>query len=118
LVSALVTGFEPYNGATSNPSGAVAQLLDGVDVGGARITGRVLPVSAAATPAALRSAIDEAGPDIVLLLGVWPGRHALQVERVAVNVLDFPFPDNDGAQPDGVDAVEDAPAAYLATAPL
>jgi pyroglutamyl-peptidase len=115
---ALVTGFEPYNGGIRNPSGELAQVLDGATVGGATVVGRVLPVSAARTPDALRAAIDEVAPDLVVLVGLWPGRHAFQVERVALNVLDFPFPDNDGARPVDEPVLDGGPAALLARAPV
>jgi pyroglutamyl-peptidase len=78
----------------------------------------VLPVSAATTPDAMRSAIDEVEPDAILMLGLWPGKHALQVERIAVNVLDFPFPDNDGVAPVDVAVLENAPAAYFSRVPI
>src|SRR5262249_46347282 len=78
----------------------------------------VLPVSAAVTPELIRAAIDEVEPDVILMLGLWPGKHALQVERVAVNLLDFPLPDNDGSQPSDVPVLEDAPVAYFARVPV
>jgi pyroglutamyl-peptidase len=110
---ALVTGFQPYNEGEVNPSGELATALDGEDVAGLEVVGRVLPVSAASTPEAVRAAIDEVAPALVLMFGVWPGRHALTIERVAVNVLDFPYPDNDGAQPQDLPIAEDCPAAFL-----
>jgi pyroglutamyl-peptidase len=117
-LTALVTGFEPYRGADRNPSGEIARALDGEDMDGLRVVGRVFGVSAESTPAALRRAIDEIAPDVVLMLGVWPGRGALAAERVAVNVLDFPFPDNDGAQPVDVPVQADGPAALFSTVPV
>lgn len=113
---ALVTGFEPYRGAERNPSGELADALDGADEAGVRVVGRVFPVSAAGTPVALQRTIDDVVPDLVLLLGVWPGRSALAAERVAVNILDFPFPDNDGAQPVDIPVDPDGPPALFSTA--
>ena len=55
-------------------------------------------------------------PTSSVLLGVWPGRGALAAERVAINVLDFPFPDNDGAQPVDVPVDADGPTALFSTA--
>ena len=114
----LLTGFEPYNGAVLNPSGEIANQLDGTELAGLRIVGRRLPVSTAAAPKLLRTAIDELTPSAVLMLGVWPGRGTLTVERVAVNVLDFPFPDNDGRQLVDVPINPGGLAAYLSTAPV
>ena len=59
----------------------------------------MLPVSAERTPGAVRAAIAETAPSLMLLLGVAPGRAGLSIERTAVNLLDFPSPDNDGASP-------------------
>lgn len=114
MMAVLLTGFEPYNRACRNPSGDIARELNGTAVEGADVVGRVLPVSAARTPLALRAIIDEIAPELILLVGLWPGRHAFQVERVALNVLDFPFPDNDGSQPVDESITSRGPAARLA----
>lgn len=113
---ALVTGFEPYNGGRSNPSGEIARQLDGTRVAGLDVVGRVLPVSAARTPGALRETIDDVAPALIVLVGLWPGRHAFQIERVALNVLDFPYPDNDGDRPVDEPVVANGPAARFARA--
>jgi pyroglutamyl-peptidase len=113
-----VTGFDAYNGARENPSGDIARALDGSEIEGLQVVGRVFPVSAASTPALLRAAIDEVDPAVVLLFGVWPGRPVLAVERIAVNVLDFPYPDNDGARIVDHPVVERGPDAFLSTAPV
>jgi pyroglutamyl-peptidase len=114
----LLTGFEPYNGAEINPSGEIVRELDGTEIGGIRIVGRQLPVSSAVAPGVLRSAIDELEPSAVLMLGVWPGRSVLTVERLAVNVLDFPFPDNDGRQPIDTPVTRGGAAAFFSTVPV
>jgi len=114
----LVTGFGPFGTVARNPSELVVRELAGAELAGCRVAGRVLPVSAARTPAELRAAIDEVGPALVLLLGVANGRSALAAERVGVNVLDFPEPDNDGEQPVDVPIVPGGPAAYFSTLPV
>ena len=45
---ALVTGFEPFGGDTTNPSADLALALDGAKVGRLHVIGRVLPVEYAA----------------------------------------------------------------------
>lgn len=42
----------------------------------------------------------------------------LALERVAVNVLDFPIPDNDGSQPTDDPVVQGGPAAYFSSLPI
>jgi len=114
----LLTGFGPYTAVERNPSELIVTELEGSRIGDHEIAGRVLPVSAESTPAAVRAALDEADPVLALLLGVAPGRTALAVERVAVNVLDFAEPDNDGNVPVDVPIEVDGPVAYFATLPL
>lgn len=117
-LTALVTGFGRFAKVERNPSALIAGNLDGARIGGHEVAGRVLPVSAETTPGAVRDALAETEPEILLLLGVAPGRAALAAERVAVNVLDFEEPDNDGALPVDLPIEVDGPAAYLATLPL
>jgi pyroglutamyl-peptidase len=114
----LLTGFPPFAGVARNPSEHIVAALDGSRIGDAEVVGRLLPVSAQRTPAAVRAAIAETAPSLTLLLGVAPGRTGLSIERTAVNVLDFPVPDNDGAQPVDEPIDADGPVAYLATLPL
>jgi pyroglutamyl-peptidase len=113
----LLTGFPQFANVGRNPSEAIVAALDGSTVDGQQVAGRVLPVSAAWTPGAVRAAIEETAPELVLLLGVAPGRAGLTVERIAVNVFDFPDPDNDGAQPVDEPIEPDGPVAYFTTLP-
>ena len=114
----LLTGFPRFADVERNPSEQIVAALHGTAVGAAEIAGRVLPVSAEHTPVAVRAAIDDVSPVLTLLLGVAPGRPGLAIERTAVNLFDFPAPDNDGAQPVDVPIEPGAPIAYFATLPL
>jgi pyroglutamyl-peptidase len=117
-MTVLLTGFPRYADAEHNPSEQIVGALDGTVVGGAEIAGRMLPVSAELTPDAVRAAIAETAPSLILLLGVAPGRAGLSIERTAVNLFDFHSPDNDGAQLVDVPIEPDAPVAYFATLPV
>lgn len=114
----LLTGFPAFANVERNPSERIVAALDGWTVEGHEIVGRVLPVSAAGTPGAVRAAIDDVSPDLALLLGVAPGRMGLTIERTAVNVLDFADPDNDGARPIDMPIDPHGPVAYFATLPV
>jgi pyroglutamyl-peptidase len=118
VMTVLVTGFGPFGEVSRNPSELIAAELDDTQVAGEKVVGRVLPVSAARTPTAVREAIAELDPSLVVLLGVAPGRAALAAERVALNVFDFQDPDNDGEQPIDVPIRPEGPAAYFSTLPL
>jgi pyroglutamyl-peptidase len=116
-MKALVTGFEPFGGESTNASiEAVRQLrarIAAIDV----VTVE-LPTSYARSHAALEAAIGKTKPDIVLCVGQAGERAALCVERVAVNIQDADIADNDGARPVDTPIVSGGPAAYLATLPV
>jgi pyroglutamyl-peptidase len=114
----LLTGFEAFGDSEKNPTAEIVRLLDGTSVGDHRVSGIALPVTAAGAPKALKEAIALHDPSLVLSLGLAGGRNMLALERVAINVLDFPIPDNDGLQPSDEPVVEDGPAAYLTTLPI
>jgi len=46
------------------------------------------------------------------------GRAQLSLERIAINVDDARFPDNDGCSPIDQPVVEGGPAAYFTTLPI
>jgi pyroglutamyl-peptidase len=116
----LLTGFEPFDQATRNPSADAIRLVAARGVPGIALSGLVLPTSFAGADAALTRALLEAAPafDVVLSVGLAGGRAGLTVERVAINLDDARIPDNDGAQPVDARVEETGPAAYFATLPV
>jgi len=104
----LLTGFGPFGGNRVNPSQLVIERLGGV----------ILPVSAERTPRSLQAALETRKPDAVLSLGLAEKRTEIQIERVAINLLDFRIPDNDGKQPADLPVIDDGPAAYFSDLPL
>lgn len=114
----LLTGFDPFDGAASNPSWDAASALDGEIVGGHRVVARRLPTEFEASLRALRLAIRTTSPALVVCLGLAGGRRELSLERVAINVDDARIPDNAGAQPVDARIVANGPAAYFTTLPI
>jgi len=116
-MKALVTGFDAFGGDKINPSAlAVRQLKR--KIGGVVVHTAVLPTSYARSSIALRGAIHEVRPDLVLCVGQAGGRAELCLERVAINVQDARIKDNDGKQPVDRPVVRDGPAAHFATLPI
>jgi pyroglutamyl-peptidase len=116
-MKALVTGFDPFGGARVNASlEAVKQLP--ARIGTLDIVTAELPTSYARSVPALKAAIADAKPGIVLCVGEAGDRPLLSVERVAVNLQDARIPDNDGAAPIDTPVVRGGPAAYFATLPV
>lgn len=114
----LITGFEPFGGESVNPSGQVAQALDGHVIGGARVAGRVLPCAFDDAIGALDAALDELQPSLVLALGQAAGRCEVSFERVAINLVDARIPDNRGDQPVDEPVLPGAPAALFTSLPV
>ena len=114
----LLTGFEPFDGDDTNPSQAVVRALDGRMRAGHRIVGRELPVVFGQSLQALRRAIRQTRPALVVCLGQAGGRAGLSLERIAINVDDARIPDNAGAQPVDTPVVGGGPAAYFTGLPV
>jgi len=115
----LLTAFEPFGGETVNPSQQAAQrLADGPPMDGIELRTAFLPVVFGDAIEALKAAIAEHDPDLVVCAGEAGGRFAVTPERVAVNINDAPFPDNAGRAPVDEPIVEGGPVAYLSTLPV
>jgi pyroglutamyl-peptidase len=115
----VVTGFEPFAGASVNPSAEVAKRMDGRRFGAALVRAAVLPVEHARAAADVAALLD-AGDDVraVVHLGLAGERAQIALERVAINVMDYSIPDNEGFQPIDEPCVPGGPAAYFSTLPL
>ena len=114
----LLTGFGAYAEEADNPSGAIARRLDGWQEDGVRIRGVLLPVDSVRMAEMLAEAIETVRPDVVLVTGVTPGRAAVAVERIAINMQDFPIPDVKGVDPIDEAVVAGGPSAYFSTLPI
>ncbi len=95
----LVTGFEPFEGRSQNPSGQLARALHGRSIGGRRIQGVQLPVDSTRLGPQIRGLLDALEPAAVMSLGLAWGREGISLETRAANWLHLRRPDNAGAQP-------------------
>jgi pyroglutamyl-peptidase len=114
----LLTGFEPFDGDTDNPSGEVAKQLDGKVIGDCVVRSVILPVQHEAARAMVAPLLEAPGLVAVVHLGLAGGRARISLERVAVNVMDYSRPDAHGQVLRDVACVEGGPAAYFSTLPL
>ncbi|MCT1656861.1 pyroglutamyl-peptidase I [Brevibacterium luteolum] len=110
----LVTAFEPFGEHETNPTIAAAEAV-ARECSGA-VT-EVLPVEFKAACTRIRELMDEHEPHTVISLGLAAGRMEITPERVAINLMDAPIPDNSGAQPIDEPVVEGGPAAHFLTLP-
>lgn len=118
MKTVLVTGIEPFDGESLNPSWEAARAFDGRMVGGANVVARQLPCVIAEVGQALLDAIAEVNPVLVLCLGQAGGRSDVSIERVAINIVDARIPDNAGRQPVDEPVIDGAPAAYFSALPI
>ena len=114
----LLTGFAPFGGEDNNPAWEAVQRLAGKSIRGHRVVARCLPVAFGASLQALRQAIAETQPALVLCIGQAGGRAQLSLERIAINVDDARIPDNEGARPIDEPVIADGPAAYFSGLPI
>ena len=114
----LLTGFEPFDGETVNPSDDIARCLDGQLISGHRVVSARLPCVFGRATRELRRHMRRTKPVLVVCLGQAGGRAAITPERVAVNVDDARIPDNAGVQPSDRPVVRGGPAAYWSTLPV
>lgn len=115
----LLTGFEPFDQDLINPSWEAVRLLDGVQLQeGVTIVARQLPCAFATAGACLKQLLAEHRPQLVIAIGLGPGRSDISIERVAINLNDARIPDNLGAQPVDTAVIPEGPAAYFSTLPV
>lgn len=109
----LVTGFEPFAGASLNPSGEIVKRLSGEN-----LVTAVLPVTYEGATAELLRLVREHQPSAVVCLGQAEGRSTISFERVAINLDDASLADNAGVTRVDQPIDPSGPDAYFATLPV
>ena len=110
----LITGFDPFGGATINPAWEAVKLLPD-QIGAYRLVKLEIPTVFGKGAEKALEAAAQVKPDLVLAIGQAGGRSAVTPERIAVNIRDARIDDNEGNRPVGAFVVDDGPAAYFAT---
>lgn len=114
----LLTGFEPFNQETINPSWEAVRALQGWREGDFVVHARLLPCVFGQSKKAMHQAVEELQPSIVIAVGQAGGRVDLSVERIAINIDDAPIADNQMRQIVDQPIVAGGPAAYFSTLPI
>ena len=113
MTTILLTGFEPFGTATSNPSGEIVKQISGDN-----IVTAILPVAYTKSAQHLLALIAQHNPDVVICLGQAEGRTSITPEKVAINLDDARLADNEGVARNDVKIMDDGPDAYFSTLPL
>jgi len=114
----LLTGFEPFGGESVNPSLEAVKQLHGRVIGGAEVVAEAIPTEFGRSIDVLERLIRRVRPDTVICVGQAGGRARITPERVAINWMDAPIPDNAGQQPVDAPIVPGGPVAYWSTLPV
>lgn len=113
----LITGFDPFGGATVNPAReAVMALPD--SVGDWSLTKLEIPTVFGLAAETVLAAAEALEPDAILCVGQAGGRKAITPEVVAINLREASIPDNLGYTPKNQPVIAHAPAAYFSTLPV
>jgi pyroglutamyl-peptidase len=122
MTTVLLTGFEPFDGETVNPSWQAVRRLGELwvelPVQGVSLRLAEVPCVFGVAGRRLAELVVEHEPDLVICVGQAGGRRQVTPERVAVNVDDADIPDNAGNQPIDEPIVPGGPAAYFASIPV
>ncbi|MFZ4714466.1 MAG: pyroglutamyl-peptidase I [Bacteriovoracaceae bacterium] len=116
----LVTGFEPFDGLSLNPS---AQLLEHLEKENNKtpfafeLSTLLLPVSFNHAYTSIEEKALSFKPDIIIMTGLAQNRIDLTIEKIAVNYLNARNPDNMGIRPQNCKIDEDGPDGIFSTLP-
>ena len=113
----LITGFDPFGGATVNPSWMAVERLP-EHIGECVLCKLQIPTVFGKAAAAVLEIARQFCPDTILCIGQAGGRAAVTPERIGVNIRDARIPDNAGNQPRGEFVDSSGPAAYFSTLPV
>jgi len=114
----LLTGFEPFGGASFNPSGAVVEAIAKRGIDGIEIVTAILPVEFKRSAEMLVELISSNKPDVVISLGQAEGRDFIGPEQVAINLADGRIADNAGVKIENQSINPSAADGYFSTLPI
>ncbi len=111
-MTVVIFGYEPFLEFKENPSGLIAQSLNGREIAGHRVKGITLPVEYSRLEEIIVDTLNREKPTLALGLGLAAGRNVVTPEKIAVNYKHATEPDNtgkiilaekiDASQPDGL----------------
>jgi pyroglutamyl-peptidase len=108
----LITGFEPFDGFSVNPSEEIVKNISDARIYNTSIFGVVLPLDYKTAVDILDKAIEHYRPNYILCCGQ-ANRAAISIERLAVNALSTKKPDNYENIPESDIITFEGPAAYF-----
>lgn len=114
----LLTGFEPFGSSEINASWETAVRVGQLPPKGVIVETMQLPVSFKRAGETIRRVLHEKHPDVVVMLGQRGKGTSIDIERIAVNLMDSINPDYDGYQPQEQAIVKGGESAYFSNLPV
>lgn len=114
----LITGFEPFGGSEVNSSWETAVRVGQLAPKDACMETLLLPVSFVRAGKRIREALREKRPDVLIMLGQRSKGESIDIERIAINMMDASSPDNDGYQPQEQMIIAESGTAYFSNLPV
>lgn len=109
----LLTGFEPFGRSDINSSWETAYHIGQLAISGVEMKVVQLPVSFISSGKLIRKLLQTHKPDALVMLGQRGKGQNIDIERIAVNMMDSVNPDNDGFSPRELPIVENGSNAYF-----
>lgn len=113
----LITGFDPFDNEATNPSWEVVKDLP-EEIKNIKLIKKELPTEFIKAQKLLEKYILEYQPDYIISVGQAGGITDIQLEKVAINLMNARIPDNASYQPKNEPVVESGPVAYFSELPL
>lgn len=114
----LVTGFEPFAGASLNPSQLLVERLAEESLPGVELHTLVLPVEFDKAAVVLLAEVKRISPNVVISFGQAEGRTAITPEKVAINLDSARIADNAGDMRQNRAIIESGADGYFSTLPV
>ncbi len=113
----LITGFDPFDGASINPSWEAVKLLPDV-IGEYEVYKLQIPTVFGLAARTLLGKASELNPDVIISVGQAGGRGAVTPERIGINIRDARISDNAGISPKEEAIVSGGPDGLFSTLPV
>ena len=113
----LITGFDPFDGATVNPSWEAVKLLP-EQIGNFELHKLQIPTVFGLAPQTVLEKAAEIQPDVIISVGQAGTRPAVTPERIGINIRDARITDNAGISPKDEAIVPGGPDGLFSTLPV
>ena len=113
----LITGFDPFDGASVNPSWEAVKLLPD-KIGEYELCKLQIPTVFDLAPRTVLEKAADIQPDAIISVGQAGSRKAVTPERIGINVRDARITDNAGISPKDEPIVPGGPDGLFSTLPV